>query len=1065
MLRLLVLASLGAVISASFLPHHLLGYPRSLQSLFGAKREAAVEKKEREVCNNTECRTIANLLKDSMDETVDPCDDFYEFACGKWSKGNPLPENKTEWSLWAMVSDKIENQVLSIIEAKPKPSDLFAVKLAKKWYESCMDTEMIEKRGAEPIISTLWRHGGWPLIMEEGEWDDRIYHWQIVDDHFARLLGFNSFHDVYYRSLTYGGNETILIETAPLPLGLRKVLDVNAALDDNDSIDEKNESGEGSQEAGSEERGKEQQKKKEEEENEEENKESENEESENEEGENEVSIKSRRVIKRKNHKRLGHGRHVYKKGTKKRTRRDIEKKIVHRLLHQLKKANKGKSKHHLSISKSHVKKQNHESKKKLHGKMTKGKKRLGHGKKNNKAMKKHVHENNLKKKLNVHNNHAQKKINHRVHHVANKMKLANQKKLMGNGTEDTDNDMDNDIENDEKVDKDDETKNNGKEENTENEESNDDADNDVDKNDDEEDEENEEDNKDDAEDENDENKDDDAEENDENKDDDAEENDEDKNDNEEDEDETNDEENEDKDEEETEESEEEVDLEELRAEYKEFMLNVSLILSKARGIEIPKETLMKDIDELLEFSIKIGELSLKDEEPVNMTLREFQEEYDTLKSTTRNGKINWVKKVQKLFAEAGVDIEDDVNIAISNPKYIKEIHTLLDKTPSRTIVNYIHWMFISTAIMAGPRELRSLAENWLGRRMHFSSRKSECIQMVDLNDIVAYEYVQQYFSEETAKTARDMIDDIQKEVEYQIKESTWMNDDTKHFILDKLVNMKNLVGYPSWYKNTTMVKAYFQGLTIGPSYYENVLNYVRHKKWRNLRQILEPIDTSIEYLDPLMLNAFFMPTENSISITAADFQSPFFALNRPWAVNFGIIGLVMGHEVNHGFDDEGHLYDHGGNLMEWLSAMADAYNQRAECFVDQFNRYSIIQGENYTIENYGNQTAGENIADTMGMLAVFRAYKRRQRECGNPDPALPGLEKFNNDQIFFLSFANLWCETIDRESLILSAKYDVHSPGRLRVIGSVSNSEDFAKAFNCPVNSPMNPKKKCNIWV
>lgn len=336
-----------------------------------------------------------------------------------------------------------------------------------------------------------------------------------------------------------------------------------------------------------------------------------------------------------------------------------------------------------------------------------------------------------------------------------------------------------------------------------------------------------------------------------------------------------------------------------------------------------------------------------------------------------------------------------------------------------------------------------------------------------LHDILAYEFVKRHFSDDITKTAEDMVDDIQKEVEYQIKESDWLDEDTKDYVFAKLVNMKKYIGYPDWYRNNTIVKRYFQGLIIGNSYYENALSYSRYHKWKQLRELKkdDDDDEDIWWMSPLTVNAFFSPWLNSISLSAADFQSPFFAYGRPQAINYGIVGVIMAHEVNHGFDDEGILYDKNGDFVEWLSIMSREYGKRANCFVEQFNNYPIEKNSNKTIKNYGNQTSGENIADTMGLQASFRAYQRRERECGKPDTVLPNLEEITNDQLFFLSFANVWCEaTIDSDTAERRAKMDVHSPGRLRVIGSVSNSEDFAKTFNCPVGSAMNPERKCNIW-
>lgn len=516
--------------------------------------------------------------------------------------------------------------------------------------------------------------------------------------------------------------------------------------------------------------------------------------------------------------------------------------------------------------------------------------------------------------------------------------------------------------------------------------------------------------------------------------------------------------------EETEEDEEDEEeaIEKLKETLREYVMNAALTLSKVRGIEVSRKKIEKGTDDLLEFMLKLAEITLSDYELENTTLSGFQDWYDDLGTHKQTSKVNWKRKVQKLFNEAGLEIDDEMEVTLSQTEYFENLYQLLDETPAEVIVNYIHWLFISTVGVLTSEDLRLLSKDWEPRTT--SDRGERCTQ-VELSDVIGYEYTKKHFPQQLERMARDMIDDIQKEIEHQIKASTWLDEDTKHFILSKLVHLEHIVGSPDWYRNETMVQQYFQGLTIGPSYYDNLLNYMRYLKWKKLRLLLIPDELPPLSMDPLMVNAFFMPTENVIAISAADLQNPFFAANRPWNLNFGIIGSIIGHEVNHGFDDSGHLYNRKGEPTEWLSAMATAYDKRAECFVEQYNNYDIVKGEDFKIKDYGNQTAGENIADTMGLEAVWGAYHRRLRQCNRPDPLLPGLEKFSSNQTFFLAFANLWCEVQDPDSLKRSSKYDVHSPGRLRVIGSVSNLNGFAESFNCPAGSPMNPKKKCNIWI
>lgn len=1037
--------SLGAAISAS---PSFQDYPFGLASLFTKKREAA-SKEESAVCKTEECKLLANTIKDSIDDSVDPCDDFYQYACGKWDQKNPVPENETSWSLWDQVSNKINKQVEEIIQAPIEPDDLFAVKLAKKWFDICMKSGTQGMKELEPLVATIWRHGGWPLIMEKGEWDDRIYHWQIVDDHFARLTGRNSFHDLYYVQLPWTDDEnyTLVLDTPHLPLGLYSLLSEDS--EGADASDENNESGEGSQENGSKEKipkpGNDDDDENEEDEGIEEDNEPEDEE------ENEAS-KARRVSRRKSPKRLGHGRRSSDKlniekqrheaRLRRRPKRDVIKEIVLHKQRGLKKrakhAARSKSRKpgkkstghsHMPLPlqrKTSVKKNDSEHAKKSKNAAVKSAKktramrrnRAKNNEENEKARRKYSNHRHVHEKKSIHGSHQRRQRMHgnrRVHHAAKKMEDKETDELPNDDDSEIDgNDSGNEVD----------TGDSGKKDDSTNDEENDDDEMGNDE---------------------------------ENDDEEGEKKEDDENDGE-----SGEEEKDGGEEEEEDDEDIEKTIEELKTSYRNYIIFVAEMMSKVRGLEVSRDKLEKDANDLVEFAIKMGEITYSHFELENMTLHEFQEWYDDLNTTSKTNQVNWEKKVMKLFGEAGVEPEGDMNAVIPQLDYFEGLRALLDETPAEVIVNYIHWLFVSKTAPAISPEIRELAKEWAPRSIW--EKKQMCTQ-VEMADVIGYEYTKKHFPKELERMARDMIDDIQKEVEYQIKESTWLDENTKHFILGKLVHLQHLVGSPDWYQNSTMVQRYFQGLTIGTSYYENMLNYMRYMKLKSLRYAMSPDEYPTLTMNPLMVNAFFMPTKNLIAISAADLQNPFFAYNRPWNTNFAIIGSIIGHEVNHGFDDMGHLYDRKGNPTEWLSAMASAYNKRADCFIEQFNNYELIKGDDFKVKNYGNQTIGENIADTMGLEAVYRAYHRRLRECKKPDSALPGLEKFNNDQIFFLSFANLWCEAFDEDAIKDQAKYDVHSPGRLRVIGSVSNLEGFAKSFNCPAGSPMNPERKCNIWI
>ncbi|KAL6255643.1 hypothetical protein P5V15_012891 [Pogonomyrmex californicus] len=318
-------------------------------------------------------------------------------------------------------------------------------------------------------------------------------------------------------------------------------------------------------------------------------------------------------------------------------------------------------------------------------------------------------------------------------------------------------------------------------------------------------------------------------------------------------------------------------------------------------------------------------------------------------------------------------------------------------------------------VKATTNEMRELYDSWekaLSKEELFYPRnRSEiCKGSREIKEVLAYEFVRKYFTNDVLEIAIKMFNEIEEEMEYLIQNSDWLNDKGKNFASAKLKNMKKMIGY-----------------RIGTKYF-------------NHTGLLSRI------------------------VSAANFENPWFACGQPQALNYGMVGAIMGHEVNHGFDDQGYMYDKDGTFLGWFSAMADAYDKKKDCFVEQFNNYPIDTKTNKKIKDYGEQTTGDNIADTMGLQAIFKAYQSNQKKNNTTDAILPGLEDFTSNQLFFLGFANSWCEAIKSDKLMTIAENDEHSIARLRVIGSVSNSDDFAEAYNCLVGSPMNPEKKCNIW-
>jgi endothelin-converting enzyme len=248
------------------------------------------------------------------------------------------------------------------------------------------------------------------------------------------------------------------------------------------------------------------------------------------------------------------------------------------------------------------------------------------------------------------------------------------------------------------------------------------------------------------------------------------------------------------------------------------------------------------------------------------------------------------------------------------------------------------------------------------------------------------------------------------------------------------------------------------GITKNTSWFENGVLTYRFIYGNMFNGLLKPVNRHSWIISANFVNAYYNPPGNDIVFPAGIMQPPFFGSDLPEYVSYGAFGSVAGHELTHGFDDHGSLFDQRGALKEWWDDKTRAnFNDRAQCFVQQFEKYTIPGLEGRPLNINGKLTLGENIADSGGLKAAYAAWKKRDTE--KPNQLLPGLENFSRDQMFFISFAGWWCGKARNGQAVEWIYTDPHSPADKRIIGSVANSEAFREAFNCPSKKPT-----CELW-
>ncbi|PRP98634.1 M13 family metallopeptidase [Enhygromyxa salina] len=407
------------------------------------------------------------------------------------------------------------------------------------------------------------------------------------------------------------------------------------------------------------------------------------------------------------------------------------------------------------------------------------------------------------------------------------------------------------------------------------------------------------------------------------------------------------------------------------------------------------------------------------------------------------------------FEGAGLPRTKALNIR--TPDYLAAMAKVIDERPLADLQAYLRWSLIhataedlDTAIGEANFELTKLITG-VDEPPPLWKRCTQSV-MWALPELVGPAYVERAFAGDSKAIANDMIERINAAMAASLPTLEWMDETTRGRAQHKIDAMGRKIGYPDTWRT-------YQDVAItGADHLANVLAEKRAHAVRQAAQIDKPVDKA-EWLMPApLVNAYFNPTNNEIAFPAGILQPPFFDADQPMVMNFGGIGAVAGHELTHGFDDEGRKYDATGRLTQWWEPqVSEAFEQRVACVVEQYNGYEAAPGKFVN----GELTAGENIADIGGVKEAYFAYQAWATEQGG-DPAV--VEGMSNEQVFFVAWAQNWCQHTADLELQRRLLEDSHSPGPFRASGPLADLPEFAEAFSCAEGSRMNPVDRCEIW-
>jgi putative endopeptidase len=396
------------------------------------------------------------------------------------------------------------------------------------------------------------------------------------------------------------------------------------------------------------------------------------------------------------------------------------------------------------------------------------------------------------------------------------------------------------------------------------------------------------------------------------------------------------------------------------------------------------------------------------------------------------------------------------SLNVGNPAFFKTMNEVIEKESLADLKTYMRWHLVHS--YSPNLSTPFLNENFafygktLRGQQELQPRWKRCTEEVDdnLGEALGQAYVEKYFSPEAKQQALKIVNQIESAMEKDIESLPWMSSPTKEQALVKLHSMANKIGYPDKWRDYSKLEI-VRGEELG-----NVERADKFEFNRDLAKIGNPIDRGEWDMTPPTVNAYYNPQMNDINFPAGVLQPPLYDPKEDDAPNYGNTGGTIGHELTHGFDDEGRQFDAQGNLKDWWTPQdAKAFEDRINCQREQYAGYIIVDD----IHINSKLTSGEDVADLGGTLLAYIAWKKE-----TAGQSLPLKDGFTPDQRFFIGYAQWACENQRPENLRLSAITNPHSPGKARVNGIVTNMPEFATAFGCKAGQPMVKEKVCKVW-